>query len=201
MRYLKILIRIISLFIALLAMPLVSLASGSAKLASNLGKYMMKEVDTVSVKSDNPFNSTFNASMQVIDGIVDMAQQFIGVPYVRGGASISGFDCSGFVSHLFKNFGILVPRSSKQQAQLGSRISKDEAQKGDLLFFKGHGRRAGIGHVALVISNINGELKIAHATNTRGVVVELLDADKYFLNRFIKAVRVNYLNLLPIPLK
>jgi cell wall-associated NlpC family hydrolase len=196
MRYLKLILRIFSLFITLITLPVVSLASGGAKLASNLGKHVVSRADTTLQRVDNSFNNTINASFQIIDGIVDMAQNFIGVPYVRGGASISGFDCSGYVSHVFKSFGIFIPRTSSQQAKLGARISKSEAQKGDLLFFRGRGKKGGIGHVALVVSNENGELKIAHATNSRGVVVEFLNADKYFVNRFIKAIRINYLNLL-----
>ena len=186
------------MLITLITLPVVSLASGGAKLASNLGKQIVCVADTGSATVHSTFNHALNASFQIVDGMVNMAESFVGVPYLHGGTSMIGFDCSGFVSHIFKSFGLEIPRSSCQQAKLGAKISKDEAQKGDLLFFRGRGRHAGIGHVALVLSNDNGELKIAHATNSRGVIVEMLNADTYFLSRFVKAVRVNYLKLLPV---
>jgi len=76
--------------------------------------------------------------------IVDEAKRFLGVPYLWGGITDTGFDCSGFVRTVFSTFGIYLPRDTKDQIQSGDQIELENVQKGDLLFFRRH--------VAIVIS-------------------------------------------------
>lgn len=71
-------------------------------------------------------------------GVVGIARQYIGVPYVWGGATPSGFDCSGFTQYVFKQIGINLPRSSSQQRYAGTVVSASEAQPGDLVWWPGH---------------------------------------------------------------
>ena len=93
--------------------------------------------------------------------VVNFATQFVGNPYVWGGTSLTnGADCSGFVLSVMANFGVYLPHYSGSQAQCGTRISVDELQPGDLIFY-GSGRR--IGHVAIYI----GDGQICHAANRR----------------------------------
>ncbi len=85
--------------------------------------------------------------------VLEMAKSYIGIPYRYGGMSESGFDCSGFICHLFKRgIGKKLPRTAKAQAEYFYKISKDELQKGDLLFFdtSNSGR---ITHVGLYLGN------------------------------------------------
>ncbi|WP_143426841.1 C40 family peptidase [Georgenia soli] len=70
--------------------------------------------------------------------IVDYARQFLGVPYVWGGTTPAGFDCSGFTSYVFAQFGTSLPRTSGAQASTGTRVSAAEARPGDLVTWPGH---------------------------------------------------------------
>ena len=81
------------------------------------------------------------------------AKRFLGIPYLWGGTSTKGFDCSGLVQRIFFIEGIELPRDSDQQALIGERISLDhidEARVGDLLFF---GEGGTVNHVGIYIGN------------------------------------------------
>ncbi|WP_284249074.1 C40 family peptidase [Litorihabitans aurantiacus] len=83
------------------------------------------------------------AAAPAIDGgtasaVVNEAFKYVGVPYVSGGASPSGFDCSGFVQYVFAQVGVSLPRTSGAQAGAGYRVSASEARAGDLIYSPGH---------------------------------------------------------------
>lgn len=98
--------------------------------------------------------------------IVAYAKQFLGNPYVYGGTSLTnGADCSGFTQSIFKNFGIEIGRSSRDQAANGKEISISAVQPGDLLFY---GSGSYINHVALYI----GGGQVIHSSNERtGILI------------------------------
>lgn len=73
------------------------------------------------------------------EDILNYAKNFIGVPYRYGGSTPSGFDCSGFVKYVMQNFGINMPRVSYEQMYVGEKVSLDNLQPGDILFFRGGG--------------------------------------------------------------
>lgn len=79
--------------------------------------------------------------------IVAIASRYIGVPYVSGGTSPSGFDCSGLTQYVYAQVGISLPRTSTAQKGVGVRVSASEAQPGDLIGFAGHN------HVAIYVGN------------------------------------------------
>ncbi|TRW43064.1 C40 family peptidase, partial [Georgenia yuyongxinii] len=70
--------------------------------------------------------------------VVNFARQFVGTPYVYGGATPAGFDCSGFTSYVFAHFGVTLPRSSGAQSGAGTVVSASEAVPGDLVWWPGH---------------------------------------------------------------
>lgn len=87
--------------------------------------------------------------------IINFAKQFLGVPYVWGGTSPNGFDCSGFTQYIAKRFGVTLPRISQNQANVGSHVPVNELQPGDLVLFPGdtNSGLSGPGHVALYVGN------------------------------------------------
>jgi peptidoglycan DL-endopeptidase CwlO len=70
--------------------------------------------------------------------VYGVATQYIGTPYVYGGATPAGFDCSGFVMYVYAQFGVSMPHSSTGQGAMGTRISEADAQPGDLVIMDGH---------------------------------------------------------------
>ncbi len=81
---------------------------------------------------------------------VDIAANYIGVPYIYGGSSPSGFDCSGFTGYVYSQLGVTLPHSSSSQASYGVAVEKTDLMPGDLLFFN---TRGGISHVGLYVGN------------------------------------------------
>lgn len=82
-----------------------------------------------------PSNGSYTGSG---NDIVSFAMAYLGYPYVWGGTSPSGFDCSGFTQYVYSHFGISLPRTSYQQELCGTIVSPSEAQPGDLVTYNGH---------------------------------------------------------------
>src|SRR5207248_8021502 len=93
-------------------------------------------------------------------GVVGIAMRYLGVPYVWGGASPSGFDCSGLVMYAYAQMGISLPHYTGAQWNVGVPVSRSDLQPGDLVFFDG------LGHVGLYI----GGGEFIHAPHTGDVV-------------------------------
>jgi cell wall-associated NlpC family hydrolase len=72
------------------------------------------------------------------NAVLEIASRYIGVPYVYGGSSPSGFDCSGFTSYVYAQLGISLPRTAEAQRAAGTVISRDQARPGDLIYTPGH---------------------------------------------------------------
>lgn len=85
-------------------------------------------------------------------GVISIAKQYLGVPYVWGGSSPSGFDCSGLTQYVYKQAGINIPRTSQAQSELGQAKPISQAKPGDLLFW---GAQGSAYHVAIYIGNGN----------------------------------------------
>jgi cell wall-associated NlpC family hydrolase len=101
------------------------------------------------------------------------ALSYRGAPYVWGGSSVTGFDCSGFTQYLYKQQGISLPHKASQQFQTGKPVAKSDLKAGDLVFFNTTGP---LSHVGMFI----GEGKFVHAANPRrGVQVDMLNRGYY----------------------
>jgi cell wall-associated NlpC family hydrolase len=83
--------------------------------------------------------------------IVEYAETFLGTPYVWGGTSPNGFDCSGFTQYVFDYFGVSLPRVSFDQYQAGTPVSEGDLQEADLVFFSTY--EAGASHVGIYVGN------------------------------------------------
>lgn len=118
--------------------------------------------------------------------VVAYARKFVGVRYVYGGKSPDGFDCSGFVGYVYKNFGIKLNSSAASMYSNGVKVSKSALRAGDLLFFDASSRKASgaIDHVGIYI----GDGMFIHAsTSNRRVIIQ--DLSEY-QGKYIGAKRV-----------
>ena len=122
------------------------LAQNNASNSSNSSSNSQQQAP--STPSTPPASAPASASAQAV---LNYAYKFIGTPYVWGGSTPSGFDCSGFTSYVFRNFGINLPRVSRSQATVGTKVAYADLQPGDLVFF-GSGS---ISHVGIYIGNGN----------------------------------------------
>ena len=111
------------------------------------------------------FGTAVQPSLVTGSGILAEAQKYLGVPYVNGGASPSGFDCSGFVYYVLKQCGFSPYRTPADQWNQGSQISKDELQPGDIVFFA-NTYTSGLSHVGIYA----GGGQFIHAPNSRSTV-------------------------------
>ncbi|MFP3466068.1 C40 family peptidase [Leifsonia sp. SIMBA_070] len=128
-------------------------AQEAAAAAEAARKQAAVELATYATKSSTgPSVSDFLANPPYpnfsLSQVFSVAQQYIGTPYVYGGASPAGFDCSGYVMYVYAQFGINLPHSVSGQAAMGKRISINDAQPGDIVIMNGHdGFYAGNGNI------------------------------------------------------
>jgi LysM repeat protein len=125
------------------------------------------------------------------DSIINYSKLFLHTPYRYGSAGDSSFDCSGFTSYVYRNFGYLLPHNSAQQAKQSVPVKREELQPGDLVFFSS--RRSGkknIGHVGIVVKAYdNNNFDFIHAATGEGVTISSSE-EPYYSRRFVKAGRV-----------
>ena len=117
--------------------------------------------------------------------IVAFAKQYLGVPYVWAGASPSGFDCSGFVSYVFKSFGYSTMRTAEDiYCNNGSSVSRENLQPGDAVFFASSSQA--IGHTGIYI----GGGQFIHASSGSGRVIISSLSETYYANMYVGAKRI-----------
>jgi cell wall-associated NlpC family hydrolase len=112
-------------------------------------------------------------------GVVGIAMQYLGTPYVYGGASPGGFDCSGFVMYVFGQVGVSLPHNAAAQYGYGTPVSRSQLQPGDLVFFNG------LGHVGIYI----GGGSFIHSPHT-GDVVKISSISGWYSSTWVGARRL-----------
>lgn len=127
-----------------------------------------------------------SANASTVSGatIVATAKKYLGTPYVYGGASPSGFDCSGYVYYVLNSLGISVPRTLSSMYNKGTAVAKSQLQPGDIVFFK-NTYKVGISHVGIYV----GGGQFIHAPNSRSVVSYASLNTTYWTNHYYGAVR------------
>ncbi|SHG50593.1 LysM domain-containing protein [Flavobacterium micromati] len=141
---------------------------------------------TSTIDFNKNMKTVFN--IEVLDQLIDNASQNLGTRYRTGGTSKSGFDCSGLIYKTFGEFDIKLPRTSHQQSTVGTVVNTEEAQKGDLIFFKTNGRRQ-INHVGMVVEVNDDEIKFIHSSTSNGVIISSTK-ERYYGKNFSQINRV-----------
>jgi len=131
--------------------------------------------------TSDPSSSAPPAPPSKYGGVVGIAMQYLGTPYVWGGASPSGFDCSGFAMYVYAQIGISLPHNAAMQySSVGVYVSKSDLQPGDLVFFDG------LGHMGIYI----GGGQFIHAPHTGDVVKISSLSDSWYAATYYGAKRV-----------
>ena len=134
-------------------------------------------IETPSVNSPAPVPGDTSTNLSLADSIIEEAKKYLGVPYVWGGTSPDGFDCSGLVQYVYGKFGVSVPRVSQDQQNAGRQVALTDIQPGDLIFW---------GYPAWHVGIYIGNNQYIHAPQT-GDVVRIAYLN---INRLSSACRV-----------
>lgn len=124
------------------------------------------------------------ASASSATSLIDSARTYMGVKYVYGGTTASGFDCSGYTQKVFSDAGKSLPRTTGEQYATGTPVSKSNLETGDLVFFNTSGK--GVSHVGIYIGSNN----FIHASTSKGVSIASINDPAYWGSRYIGARRV-----------
>ncbi|WP_127575670.1 C40 family peptidase [Paenibacillus barengoltzii] len=120
------------------------------------------------------------ASESALQSEVD---QVLGTPYLYGGTTTEGFDCSGFIQYVFKQVDVDLPRTTKLQAKEGVKVEKKNLRSGDLVFFNTDG--TGISHAGIYMGNG----LFSHSSASKGVQISKL-SEEYYVERYVTARRI-----------
>lgn len=131
---------------------------------------------------------------EIVSGtdVVSFAKKYLGTTYHYAGIyPAQGFDCSGFVYFVFKNFNITLPRGSRDYEFLGTELKPEEFKVGDVLVFYGYADNDQIGHVGIICEANGMKSKFIHSSSGKayGVTISDLDSDMY-TRRFYKCIDV-----------
>lgn len=127
-------------------------------------------------------HTVLSRTSRIANALTRSALRFLGTPYVFGGTSSSGFDCSGYTQHVFAMMGVSIPRTADAQYYAGAR-TKGGMRPGDLVFFQTY--ESGPSHVGIYL----GHDRFVHASSSHGVMVSSL-SDSYWSSRFLGARRL-----------
>lgn len=138
------------------------------------------------------FTYDINTGSTTPAALLAYANTLIGVPYKYASTDPAiGFDCSGFITHIFNHFNIAVPRSSIDFTNVEKEISLAEAKPGDIVLFTGTDSTSReVGHMGIITSTENGEYYFIHSSSGKanGVTITLLN--NYYAFRFVKVIRI-----------
>lgn len=154
---------------------------------SNSGYFV--GLNAIQTSMDNIESEDTTESIKRKD-IIEFAKMYLGKPYRYGSYNPEkGFDCSGFVYFVFKNFNINLPRSSIEYKYFGTALKSDDFKLGDVLVFYGHINNTQIGHLGIICEANGMKSKFIHSSSGRahGVTISELGSNMY-THRFYKCI-------------
>lgn len=127
--------------------------------------------------------------------VIKFAETLVGTPYIYGSTDPKvGFDCSGFITYVFNNFKIKVPRSSIQFTNVGKTILVENAKRGDIVLFTDpdfdNTSSTEVGHMGLITSNENGIINFIHSTSGKAMSVTVTPMNEGYKKRFVRVARI-----------
>lgn len=119
---------------------------------------------------------SMQTALELRDNLLTAAKEYIGVPYVSGGTSRWGFDCSGYTQYVFDQVGLTIERTVWTQMNVGIIVAKEDLQCGDLVIFSYTGENGGFAsHIGIYVGND----QVIHASSSRGVTISDLNSPYY----------------------
>lgn len=160
------------------------LANAKSRMDKNVITNMLRE--NIAKKEEHTISEE---STKMISDLLSEAHRYIGRPYVHGAKGPKAFDCSGFTSYVYRQFGYTISPSSRAQYTEGTNVERNDLRKGDLVFFTSRRSGKNVGHVGIVVSadNESGDFKFIHAS-VKGVKVS--DFEGYYLGRYVGVRRI-----------
>jgi cell wall-associated NlpC family hydrolase len=141
------------------------------------------------VEPEKPVNKEIGVNRA---DLITYAKKYMGTTYRPAGIDpAKGFDCSGFVYFVFKNFRIALPRSSREYETLGTALKPEEFQVGDVLVFYGYADNTHIGHVGIICEANGMKSRFIHSSSGKayGITISELGS-KMYTRRFYKCIDV-----------
>ena len=164
--------------------------SQSEKEISEIGDVGIKSLETnlnTDIKLINNQKNKKTLLNNLLNKIIRESNTYLGTPYLWGGTTRNGIDCSAFVKNVYLSVGIKLPRVSQNQAKVGKTITLDKIRKGDLIFFETDKNRPNtVSHVGIYLGS--GNLIHASSKNKKVVIVPLNQG--YFLSKIVIIKRI-----------
>ena len=164
--------------------------SQSEKEISEIGDVGIKSLETnlnTDIKLINNQKNKKTLLNNLLNKIIKESNTYLGTPYLWGGTTRNGIDCSAFVKNVYLSVGIKLPRVSQNQAKVGKTITLDKIRKGDLIFFETDKNRPNtVSHVGIYLGS--GNLIHASSKNKQVVIVPLNQG--YFLSKIVIIKRI-----------
>jgi len=124
-----------------------------------------------------------------IQNVVDYSKRYIGTPYKYGGTTSAGMDCSGLIQLSFMQYGVELPRTSRDMSKTGKKLKLKQVDVGDLVFFKISKNRRRINHVGLVVKKTPETIDFIHSSSSRGVMISSIN-NPFWKKNYVKSRRV-----------
>lgn len=159
----------------------------SSKMDRSVVKEILKE--DIAKRESEIIAGVSLENQKLIADLLSEANKHIGKPYRHGMKGPNAFDCSGFTSYVYKQFGYKISPASRVQYTDGVQVDRKNLRKGDLVFFTSRSSGKNVGHVGIVTeaNNETGDFKFIHAS-INGVKVS--SCEGYYANRYVGARRV-----------